>query len=142
MQTSFTWETPTGRINWRNSYNDTRKMKIARRSRDFDELHKEVFNLYFFSKRTFGFKVKDKSKCRLNLSWRRPITNQMLCKSMDWFLYDIGLRHERVIIISIDSLHAPIILLLFPIFIGDNYFFRLVLQYSKWSKNQSQYEFY
>ena len=37
----------------------------------------------------------------LTLSWRRPISyrNQsidLLCKSMDWFLYDIGLRHERV----------------------------------------------
>ena len=41
--------------------------------------------------------------CRdyLTLSWRRPISyrNQpidLLRKSMDWFLYDIGLRHERV----------------------------------------------
>ena len=36
----------------------------------------------------------------LTLSWRRPISyrNQSidLRKSMDWFLYDIGLRHERV----------------------------------------------
>ena len=37
----------------------------------------------------------------LTLSWRRPISyrNQsidLLCKSVDWFLYDIGLRHERV----------------------------------------------
>ena len=37
----------------------------------------------------------------LTLSWRRPISyrNQsidLLRKSMDWFLYDIGLRHERV----------------------------------------------
>ena len=37
----------------------------------------------------------------LTLSWRRPISyrNQsidLLCKSMDWFLYDTGLRHERV----------------------------------------------
>ena len=37
----------------------------------------------------------------LTLSWRRPISyrNQstdLLCNSMDWFLYDIGLRHERV----------------------------------------------
>ena len=35
------------------------------------------------------------------LSWRRPLsyTNQsidLLCKSMEWFLYDNGLRHERV----------------------------------------------
>ena len=37
----------------------------------------------------------------LTLSWRRPISyrNQsidLLHKSMDWFLYDIGLRLERV----------------------------------------------
>ena len=37
----------------------------------------------------------------LTLSWRRPIPyrNQfidLLCKSMDLFLYDNGLRHERV----------------------------------------------
>ena len=37
----------------------------------------------------------------LPLSWRRPLSyrNQsidLLCKSMDWFLYDNGLRPERV----------------------------------------------
>ena len=37
----------------------------------------------------------------LTLSWRRPMSyrNQsidLLRKSMDWFLYDIGLHHERV----------------------------------------------
>ena len=37
----------------------------------------------------------------LTLSWRRPLSyrNQsidLLCKSMDWFLYDNGLHHERV----------------------------------------------
>ena len=36
----------------------------------------------------------------LNLSWRGSLSyrNQsidLLCKSMDWFLYDNGLRHER-----------------------------------------------
>ena len=38
---------------------------------------------------------------RLNLSWRRPLSyrNQsidLLRKSLDWFLCDHGLRHERV----------------------------------------------
>ena len=38
---------------------------------------------------------------QLTLSWQRPISyrNQsidLLCKSMDWFLYDIGLPRERV----------------------------------------------
>ena len=42
---------------------------------------------------------------RLTLSWRRPISyrNQSIdlrSKSMDWFLYDIGLRNERVKIFS------------------------------------------
>ena len=39
--------------------------------------------------------------CILTLSWQRPLSyrNQsfdLLCKSRDWFLYDNGLRHERV----------------------------------------------
>ena len=38
---------------------------------------------------------------QLTLSWQRPLSygNQstdFLCKSMNWFLYDKGLRHERV----------------------------------------------
>ena len=42
-----------------------------------------------------------KSLWYLTLSWRRPLSyrNQsidLLGKSMDWFLYDNGLRHERV----------------------------------------------
>ena len=37
----------------------------------------------------------------LILSSRRPLSNRnqsidLLCKSLDWFLYDNGLRHERV----------------------------------------------
>ena len=34
----------------------------------------------------------------LTLSWRRPLSykNQSISKSMDWFLYDNGLRLERV----------------------------------------------
>ena len=37
----------------------------------------------------------------LTLSWRRPISYRNLSidlqsKSVDWFLYDIGLHHERV----------------------------------------------
>ena len=40
-------------------------------------------------------------KFLFTLSWRRPLSyrNQsidLLCKSMDWFLYDNSLRHERV----------------------------------------------
>ena len=55
----------------------------------------DVFRGY--PKETSGMKwVKS-----LTLSWRRPLSyrNQstdLLRKSMDWFLYDSGLRHERV----------------------------------------------
>ena len=42
-----------------------------------------------------------KDKCYLTLSWRRPLSyrNQSIdlrSKSIDWFLYDKGLRHESV----------------------------------------------
>ena len=42
-----------------------------------------------------------KESAFLTLSWRRPLSyrNQSIdlqSKSMDWFLYDNGLRHERV----------------------------------------------
>ena len=43
--------------------------------------------------------VKCKSgRLGLTLSWRKPLSyrNQFLCKSIDWFLYDNGLRHETV----------------------------------------------
>ena len=41
------------------------------------------------------------SKTMLTLSWRRPLSyrNQsidLLAKSMEWFPYDNGVRHERV----------------------------------------------
>ena len=46
----------------------------------------------------------------LILLWRRPLSyrNQpidLLCKSMDWFLYDNGLRHERVNSFHVSSLY-------------------------------------
>ena len=54
----------------------------------------DSFNFYFF----FGCIFY---QMYLTLSWRRPLSyrNQsidLLRKSMDWFLYDNGLRHERV----------------------------------------------
>ena len=59
--------------------------------------------IFFFTNVFFGnekFPNTDFTK-NLTLSWRRPISYRnpsidVLCKSMDWFLYDIGLRHERV----------------------------------------------
>ena len=55
----------------------------------------------------------------LTPSWRRPLSyrNQstdLLCKSMDWFLYDNGLCHERVKSFQvIASFFYPFTLLLF-----------------------------
>ena len=48
----------------------------------------------------------------LNLSWLRPLSyrNQLidlLCKLMDWFLYDNGLRHERVKVFVLKITVAP-----------------------------------
>ena len=50
----------------------------------------------------------------LTLSWQRPISyrNQSIdlrSKSMDWFLYDIGLRHERVKKIIYDKMHFSLL---------------------------------
>ena len=58
-----------------------------------------VFFLFFIS---FCFVFRRPLKHpRLTLSWRRPLSyrNQFIdlqSKSMDWFLYDNGLSHERV----------------------------------------------
>ena len=53
----------------------------------------------------------------LTLSWRRPLSywNQSInlpCKSMDWFLYDNGFRHERVKIL-LSSILILFVMLLF-----------------------------
>ena len=54
---------------------------------------------------TFLIKVAgEKNRSNLTLSWRRPLSyrNQPIdlqSKSMDWFLYNNGLRHERVKVI-------------------------------------------
>ena len=57
----------------------------------------------------FAFNIKRIKANYLTLSWRRPISyiNQSIdlrSKSMGWFLYDIGLRHERVNFHSADFL--------------------------------------
>ena len=58
----------------------------------------EIFKNTFFTYNTSG-------DCFWNigftLSLRRPLSNRnqstdLLCKPMDWFLYDKGLHHERV----------------------------------------------
>ena len=42
---------------------------------------------------SYMFKVKTEN-FKLTLLWRRPISYKN--QSIDWFLYDIGIRHERV----------------------------------------------
>ena len=61
----------------------------------------DLFICWVFVEYSKGGKFADIAKFYLTLSWRRPLSyrNQsidLLCKSMDWFLYDNGLRHERV----------------------------------------------
>ena len=56
-----------------------------------------VFEALIISKHTVTVNLK---KFYLTFSWRRPLSygNQSIdlqSKSMDWFLYDNGLRHER-----------------------------------------------
>ena len=50
----------------------------------------------------FGISRSLHAVLSLTLSWRRPLSNinqssDLVSKIMDWFLYDNGLRHERVI---------------------------------------------
>ena len=58
-------------------------------------------NMYILSQNTqsiHGFLIRDGSQ-PFHDGGRYHIENQpidLLCKSIDWFLYDIGLRHERV----------------------------------------------
>ena len=71
-------------------------------------LKKELWHRNFpvnfakFSRTTFlSLSIFSQPWFFLTLSWRKPLSyrNQaieLLCKSMDWFLYDNGLRHERV----------------------------------------------
>ena len=50
----------------------------------------------------FAFDHTNYNRCLpiyLTLSWRRRYhieISPLLCKPMDWFLYDYGLRHEKV----------------------------------------------
>ena len=76
---------------------------------DYSTKIRTLFFLDFHSVRHFRFRPTLFS-C-LTISWRRPLSyrNQftdLRCKSMDWFLYDSGFRHERVksYVIVFDSL--------------------------------------
>ena len=64
-----------------------------------------AYDLLYITRTTahliFSVRVSPNVVLRLTLSWRRPLLyrNQsidLIRKSMDWFPYDNGLRHERV----------------------------------------------
>ena len=68
----------------------------------------------------------------LILSWRKPLLHRnqfidLLCKSMDWFLYDNGPRHERVNVFyyKLQEVSVPISLRVVTncLFRGKNYHF-------------------
>ena len=74
----------------------------------------------------------------LTLSWRRPLSyrNQSIdlqSKSMDWFLYDNGLRHERV---NKVALHCSIIKIWFKIFNISITHFAFKREIKKWVLNK------
>ena len=65
-------------------------------------VRKSIYNPPFiYLKRTVNQPFLELSHLSLTLSRRRPLSyrNQsidLLCKSLDWFLHNNGLRHERV----------------------------------------------
>ena len=77
----------------------TSKMKLFEKSIFCCPLF-QPFNIYRKSS-ILDFRLRSTSLELLTLSWRRALSyrNQPIdlqSKSMDWFLYDNGLRHERV----------------------------------------------
>ena len=78
-------------------------------SRIFFEFCRYLFFSWHFENLKRNVTVLYEKKITLlTLSWRRPLSyrNQsidLLCKSVDWFLYDNGLPHKRV---KISHIHA------------------------------------
>ena len=67
-----------------------------------------MWNEFYLIPFAFFNEKKTDHDVKLTLSWRRPLSyrNQsidLLSKSMDWFLHDNGLRHERVKLIVNDN---------------------------------------
>ena len=65
--------------------------------RPYLEKNQDIKSSYLFE----FFQLPIEPLQSLTLSWRRSLSyrnqsNDLLCKSMDWFLYDNGPRHERV----------------------------------------------
>ena len=77
-----------------------KKTQIKKKKRNA-KMKKKSFN-GFIGRTKWNLQIFNTTKnLSLTLSWRRPLTyrNQSIDlwnKSMDWFLYDNGLRHERV----------------------------------------------
>ena len=64
------------------------------------DLFSEVMMMMMMIRNRFWW-IDDHRRKELTLSWRRSLTCRnksidLLCKWMGWFLYDRGLRHERV----------------------------------------------
>ena len=75
-------------------------LKLIETDHDRHSLETAVSTFYRRTKAKFQF-LQSVWKLRLTLSWQRPLSyrNQsidLLRKSMDWFLYDNGLSHEKV----------------------------------------------
>ena len=76
-------------------------LMICLKNKGMLKLHLKVLYFVAMIKLSFICVSFFYSTLYLTLSWRRPLSyrNQstdFLCKSLDWFLYDNGLRHERV----------------------------------------------
>ena len=72
--------------------------KEFRKTRALEAIAPET---YFGCYQTFMMELCVNSWRLLTMTWRRPLSyrnqsNDLRAKSMDWFLYDNGLRHKRV----------------------------------------------
>ena len=83
----------------------------ADKSSNISKIEKDTYNKYFKKSITKTYKKSNRTKVsKINIDAKKIATKlkvddggryhtettPLLCKSMDWFLYDIGLRHERV----------------------------------------------
>ena len=83
----------------------------ADKSSNISKIEKDTCNKYFRKNITETYKKSNRTKVnKINIDAKKIATklkvddgvrhhietSPLLCKSMDWFLYDIGLAHERV----------------------------------------------
>ena len=83
--------------------------------------------------------------CSFTLSWRSPYYQSidLLCKSMDWFLYDRDLYHDKVhdIVSIVEDCHCPSLFnwINWHQFLKKNLFKNLtLLTNSEWYKKQQK----